>query len=131
MCRKDKKNKDPLTRYTFRYAEKLHDQKDFKTVLSLGRKMVNPAIFIYIYKRKDADPLTRMGLVTSGKLGIAADRNRLKRRLREIFRLNKAKFIPGLDLIFIPKIPAMALNFEKLQDVVLNLFSKAEIFVRP
>lgn len=71
-----------------------------------------------------------MGLVTSGKLGIAAQRNRLKRRLREIFRLNKAKLIPGLDILFIPKIPAMALNFEKLQDIVLGLLRKAEIFVQ-
>ncbi|MCB4792241.1 MAG: ribonuclease P protein component [Elusimicrobia bacterium] len=127
MSFNDNINKD-LTGFTFRYKERLHSQKDFKQAISLGRKLVHPAIFIYIYKRKDSEGLTRLGLVTSGKLGIAAHRNRLKRRLREIFRLNKYSMARGLDIVFIPKKDAIDLNFEKLRDLVLGLLEKAQAF---
>ena len=127
MSPKDNKITDSLIRYTFKFQEKLHSQNDFKKVLSSGRRVTNPAIFIYVYKVKDGSSLRRMGLVTSGKIGIAANRNRLKRRLREIFRLNKHKIEPGIDIVFVPKLGAAELNFDKLETIVLNALKQVKV----
>jgi len=114
-------------RNTFSRAEKLHLQKDFKRAFKSGRKIVHPAIFIYIYHDNGAAQYRRMGLVVSGRLGMAVDRNRLKRRLREIFRLNKAKLSPSIDVVFVPRPGACKLNFEALSSAVLGAFVKAGV----
>ena len=127
MSLKDDKNKDSLTRYTFKFQEKLHSQKDFKKVLTSGRRVTNPAIFIYTLKRNDDGALRRLGLVTSRKIGIAAHRNRVKRRLREIFRLNKREIKPGTDIVFVSKPGAAELNFKELETIVLNALKQAKV----
>jgi len=117
-------------RFTFNYNERLHLQKDFKRAFKTGRRLAHPAIFIYILKRDGpADGSRRLGLVTGRKLGTAVERNRLKRRLREIFRLHKHGLSPCLDIIFVPRPGACLLNYEALKDAVLGLFKKAGVFV--
>ena len=115
------------TRYTFCYAEKLHLQKDFQRVFKSGRRIALPAVFIYVCPRNDASEARRLGLVVSGKLGGAVARNRLKRRLREIFRLNKHRLSPSLDIIFAPRRGACETGFDSLKDAVLGAFKKAGV----
>jgi ribonuclease P protein component len=71
--------------------------------------------------------MSRMGLITGRKVGIAADRNRVKRRLREIFRLNKNSIAPISDIIFVPRSPAVAMNYKQLESAVFSLLRKAGI----
>lgn len=115
------------TRYSFSYAEKLHLQKDFQRVFKTGRKLAHPAIFIYICPVDNPHGLRRLGLIFSRKLGGAVERNRLKRRLREIFRLNKESLTPSLDILFVPRAGACALDYDGLKDAVLGLYKKAGI----
>lgn len=86
---------------------------------------MHPALLIYTAAGKSKT--RRMGLVTSRKLGIAAKRNRLKRRLREIFRLHKHLLKPGTDIIFMPKRNAASLNYEQLETIVLTALKKAGV----
>ena len=111
-------------RFTFSYGERLHLQKDFKRIFKTGRRLAHPALFIYIGPGNDASGKSRLGLVTSRKLGEAVERNRLKRRLREIFRLHKHAFTLS-DIVFVPRPGACELNFENLKTAVLGLLEKA------
>ena len=120
-------NKDP--RYTFRYSERLHHQKDFDRVFKSGRKLVHPAILIYYFLRKDGSQSRRLGLVTSSKIGNAVKRNRVKRRLREIFRLNKNEIKPGYDIIFIPRSNSVKMNYVQLKEAVLLLLKRANVLI--
>ena len=120
-------NTEMQTRYTFSYAEKLHLQKDFKRVFKSGRKLAHPAIFIYICPGSGTRGIRRMGLVITRKLGSAVERNRIKRRLREIFRLNKNQLLPNIDIIFAPRPGACGLTFDSLKDAVLGAFKKAGV----
>ncbi|MBN1824602.1 MAG: ribonuclease P protein component [Endomicrobiales bacterium] len=105
----------------------MHDTGDFKRALRYGRRLVHPALFIYIYKRKDGARTRRLGLVTSHKIGKAADRNRVKRRLRELFRLNKHYLEPGIDIIMMPKEASVLLNWRQLGSIVMSQWQKAGI----
>jgi len=117
-------------RSTFGYHERLHHLKDFQRVLKSGRRLVHPALFIYIYKREDSSPLRRLGLVTNRKVGTAVERNRLKRRFREIFRLNKHRLVPGVDIIFVARPGGKALNYHQLEAVILSLWQRAQVMAQ-
>lgn len=54
--------------------------------------------------------ITRLGITASRKVGKACARNRIKRRLREYFRLNRDKMPPGADIVFIASQGAAALK---------------------
>jgi ribonuclease P protein component len=112
--------------FSFRYSERIHSQKDFKRALSLGKKLFHPAVHIYIFKRNDGSAVPRLGLVTSRKVGIAVRRNRVKRRLREIFRLNKHFFSPGIDIIFKARKEAAGLKYKELENIIISQLKKAK-----
>jgi ribonuclease P protein component len=116
--------------FTFKRTERIHLQKDFLKVLKFGRRLVHPAILIFVYPRKNGGPVRRLGLITSRKIGIAAKRNRLKRRLREIFRLNKNNIKPGFDIVFRPQASASKLNYSQLSSTVLSLLMKAGVIIK-
>jgi ribonuclease P protein component len=115
-------------RFTFHYSERLHLQKDFQRVFTSGRRLAHPALFIYIFPRPEGTGVCRLGLVTSRKVGKAVDRNRLKRRLRELFRLNKHLLTPGLDILFVLKSPATTLNYTQLETIVTTLLRQGDAF---
>lgn len=115
----------PQVRFTFSWDERIHKQKEFKHILKSGRRLFNPALLIYVCSNDKPDAKTRLGLVTSGKIGNAVKRNRIKRLLREAFRLNKHRIKPGTDVIFMPKKDSIGLDFDKIQNIVLKLLDKA------
>lgn len=91
--------------------------------------MVHPAVFIYVLPAQDGSQNRRLGLITSSKVGIAVKRNLIKRRLREIFRLNKHKIKPGTDIVFILRKGADKFEFHKLEEAILSLLGKASSLI--
>ena len=59
--------------------------------------------FLVLYARKNRTPGNRVGITVSKKLGKAHVRNRTRRRLREIYRLNEALFSPGWDIVVVAR----------------------------
>lgn len=59
---------------------------DFITVVTAGR-----------------EPITRLGITVTKKVGTAVTRNKIKRQVREFFRLNKARLPNGIDIHIIAK----------------------------
>ena len=95
--------------FSFCYLERLHSPTDFNRVLKTGKKIKTAFVIICVLKRKDNNEIRRLGLITSRKVGNAVLRNSAKRKLREIFRTNKHRLTPGLDIIFILKPPSFKL----------------------
>jgi ribonuclease P protein component len=111
-------------RCTFGRHERLHSQKDFQLILKTGRRLVHPAFLIYIYFQRGAS-LCRLGLVTSRKVGTAVQRNRLKRRIREIFRLNKHRIKPGVEIVVILRNNGVRQEYKQLETAFLSLLQRA------
>ena len=80
-----------------------------------------------LYARKNRTNTNRVGITVSKKLGHAVVRNRVRRRLREIYRLNEEKFQPGWDIVVVARTQAVYADFEKLTDAYLLLAAKAGI----
>ena len=68
--------------------------------------------------------ITRLGVVASRRLGKAFRRNRSKRLVRELFRLNKRR--PGFDLVVLPRPELCDAAFDALQADYRNVLRRFE-----
>ena len=81
--------------------------------------------YLVLYARKNRTGGNRVGITVSKKLGKAHIRNRVRRRFREIYRLNEEKFQPGWDIVVVARSKAVDAEFSRLTRSYLNLAGKA------
>ena len=82
---------------------------------------------LVLYARPNRIGKNRVGITAGKKLGKAVVRNRVRRRLREVYRLNEEKFQPGWDIVVVARSRSITASFEKLTDAYLSLAQKAGI----
>jgi ribonuclease P protein component len=70
-----------------------------------------------------------VGITVGKKLGHAVVRNRVRRRLREVYRLNEDKFQPGWDIVVVARTKAINASFQTLTNNYLSLARKAGILI--
>ena len=85
--------------------------------------------YLVLYARRNRTATNRVGITVSKKLGKAHIRNRVRRRLREVYRLNEARFASGWDIVVVARTRAIQAPFEKLTDAYLSLAAKAGILL--
>ena len=85
--------------------------------------------YLVLYARKNRTQENRVGITVSKKLGKAHIRNRTRRRIREVYRLNEEKFQPGWDIVVVARSKAVDAEFAKLTKSYLTLAKKAGILV--
>ena len=82
---------------------------------------------LVLYARPNRLGVNRVGITTGKKLGHAVVRNRARRRLREVYRLNEAMFKPGYDIVVVARNRCITADFQKLTSGYLSLAKKAGI----
>ena len=82
---------------------------------------------LVLYARKNRTNTNRVGITVSKKLGKAHVRNRVRRRLREVYRLNEERFQPGWDIVVVARTRAIHAPFDKLTEHYLSAAKKAGI----
>ena len=85
--------------------------------------------FLVLYARKNRTDTNRIGITVSKKLGKAHIRNRVRRRLREVYRLNEDRFLPGWDIVVVARSKAVEAPFDKLTKSYLTLARKLNLLV--
>ena len=83
--------------------------------------------YLVLYARRNRTESNRVGITVSKKLGKAHIRNRIRRRLREVYRLNEDKFLPGWDIVVVARMKAIDASFKDLTKAYLSLAKKAGI----
>ena len=83
--------------------------------------------YLVLYARRNRMDSNRVGITVGKKLGKAHIRNRVRRRIREIYRLNEEKFQPGWDIVVVARSRAVDAPFDKLTRSYLSLAQKAGI----
>ena len=100
----------------------LKQNSDCRRLYARGRSAVGPAMVLYC--RKNGREENRLGFTVGTKLGGAVVRNRVRRRLREIYRLNEDKLRPGYDIVVVARVRAVHSRFDQLERQFLSLASK-------
>ena len=86
---------------------------------------------LVLYARKNRTSCNRVGITVSKKLGKAHIRNRVRRRLREVYRLNEEQFAPGYDIVVVARSRCIEAPFDQLTKAYLSLAKKAGILTDP
>ncbi len=82
---------------------------------------------LVLYARRNRTGTNRVGITVSKKLGKAHIRNRVRRRIREAYRLNEEKFQPGWDIVVVARSRAIDCGFSELVAAYLSLAKKAGV----
>ena len=83
--------------------------------------------YLVLYARPNRSATNRVGITASKKLGHAVVRNRVRRRLREVYRLNEELFAPGWDIVVVARSRCIDADFQKLTHAYLSLARKAGV----
>ena len=107
------------------FTEGLRKNADFRTVYQYGKSASNYALVMYVCSRED--DRNRIGFSVSKKVGNSVVRHRLKRLMKESYRLNETKFARGLDIVVIARPGAREITFPETERALLRLAQRLEV----
>ena len=100
-------------RYTFRLAHRLRLPREFSAVYEAKTREARGPLTVYALPNGLGHP--RLGMSVSRKVGTAVRRNRIRRLIRESFRLLQHDLPQGYDLVVVrPHEPLMLAEYQKL-----------------
>ncbi len=110
------------------YTDTLKKNYEFKNVLTKGKYYKGNYIDIYI--KKNNKKYNNMGIAVSVKVGKAVKRNRIKRLIRENYRLLENKILIGYDIIFLWKKnkDVNEANFFNIKNDMIKTFNNSNLF---
>ncbi|MDF2921096.1 MAG: ribonuclease protein component [Paenibacillaceae bacterium] len=111
---------------------RLTRREDFNKVYRHGKSSANHQLVVYVLNRPQSAEGAgfRLGISVSKKVGNAVVRNRMRRMIKEIVRLNADKLLPRKDMILIVRKPAVEMEYAELEKSVLHVLKRADILVK-
>jgi ribonuclease P protein component len=91
--------------------ERIRKRPEFERIYNTGSKVHGRLMTVFVMPNGTATP--RFGVAATRKLGSAVERNRAKRRARELFR--RRKNIGGLDIVIVPRREMLDAPFATLE----------------
>ena len=106
-------------------AVTLKENYEFRRLYQKGASAVGGGMVVYC--RKNRMDHNRLGITASVKLGHAVVRNRARRRLREVYRLNLDRLKSGYDIILVARGRTLTASWKELNDTFLRLCRKLDL----
>ena len=106
-------------------AVTVKENYEFRRIYRRGRSAVSPYFVVYCLKNRAG--ASRLGVTVSKKLGHAVVRNRVRRRIREIYRLNRDKMRPGWDVIVVGRGRSAAGPYRKMNEAYLDCLRRLSL----
>ena len=107
------------------YTTTLKKNNDFRRLYAKGRSAVMPTLVIYT--RSNPSGENRVGFTVTVKLGHAVTRNRVRRRLREVYRLHESELRRGTDMVIVARGRSVEATFRRLEHDFLAACSKLSL----
>ena len=108
-----------------KFTTSLKKNYEFKRLYTKGKSAASQYIVIYI--RRNNSNQNRLGITVSKKIGGAVQRNRVRRKLKEIYRLSEVKLNPGHDIVIVARVKSRDAKYHELETSVLSLFKKLKL----
>jgi ribonuclease P protein component len=95
-----------------------------------GRRWQHPLLVLFVREQLETESsFSRFAFAAGRRLGKAAHRNRVKRRLRHIVRHHLDSISPGMDILMIARTPAALAGYDDLETAVIQLMVRAGIWL--
>jgi ribonuclease P protein component len=118
-------NSGPAVRETFSRDDRLRKRRDFEECYASGIRVSGRHLQVFLLAGTGSGGL-KLGLSVPRRVGIAVTRNRVRRRLREIFRRNRGALSgPGGHLVVNVRKSAAGATFVDLSEDFLETASRA------
>ena len=111
-----------------KFTVSLKQNHVFRRLYAKGKSRVTP--HLALYARKNGGKESRLGITVGTKLGHAVVRNRVRRRLREIYRIHENQFVPGYDIVVVARIRAVYARFDELERSFLGAARSLDLLRR-
>jgi ribonuclease P protein component len=96
----------------------LNKNHEFRRLYSKGKSYASSLLVIYCNRNRGAS--NRLGITVGSKVGKAVRRNRVRRRLREIYRLNEGHLCKGWDIVVVARAKAAEASYWDIESEFLN-----------
>jgi ribonuclease P protein component len=106
-------------------AHRLRESRAFQAVYSRGRSWGDRLLALHVLPAPDDE--IRVGVSVSKKIGGAVERNRVRRRLREVVRRRLGGLKRGCRLVLVARSEARHARFDELEAAVERLLSRADL----
>lgn len=107
---------------SFKKDERLKKRPEFKSLYRDGKKISRDEFVIYFAPSRGNRG--KLGVVISSSLCNAVKRNRLRRIIREAYRLNKGVLKPGQDIIVRPKKSMILISAKEAETLLVKVFKE-------
>ncbi|MFA5536156.1 MAG: ribonuclease P protein component [Bacillota bacterium] len=104
---------------------RLKKNQEFQRVYQHKKSFVGR--YLVLYLKKNNLNYTRFGFVVSKKIGKAVERNKIKRRMKEVCRLSFDSFAAGYDLIFVARRKIKGISYQLVEQEIEKLSTRAGI----
>jgi ribonuclease P protein component len=107
---------------SFKFAgrERIRESQDFRRVMKLGRRSSSRNFILFV--QESGRRFNRLGIVVKKEIGPATFRNRMKRYIREFFRLHKREMKGSHDIILMIKKGCSLNRYQEAEKELRGLF---------
>ena len=102
-----------------RFSESLKKNPDFQKVYRQGKSCANR--YFVMYTLENGTGGNRIGISVSKKVGNSVVRHRVKRLVKEAYRLQEEMFQSGLDIVVIARVTANKISYWETESALLHL----------
>lgn len=115
-------------RYSHPRSHRLLTKRDYDQVFKLGEKQVGRHFVCYTVRKEEPGD-NKLGMVVSRKVGKAVVRNRVKRCIRECFRLHQGRFLGPVELVVVARAEAARLEPGACELSLCRMFERGGLVV--
>ncbi|WP_094550027.1 ribonuclease P protein component [Petroclostridium xylanilyticum] len=101
----------------------LTENRQFKRIYDKGNSYANNLLVVYFLPNSSSE--IRLGITVNKKLGKAVVRNRVKRLIKESYRLKEMYIKEGYDIVFVARVRAKEATYHEISGAMHNLLKRA------